>query len=266
MSVYIFGSNGMLGTYLTTYLKNFYNTIPLTRQHFNISETNFSEYDSYFKDKLNSDDIIINAAGIIKQKSFTAKDLISVNSLFPHILAELKNKYNCNVIHVTTDCVFSGLYGNYNENNLHDCTDDYGKSKSLGESSLLTNIRTSIIGEENQGKKSLLEWCRSNKNKQVYGFLNHTWNGVSCLELAKIIQNIISNNLYWNGTKHIFSPNVVNKYELVKCISDTYDLNLSIETKNTEKHCYRTLSTIYNHNWTQKTVQEQVQDLYNYKI
>lgn len=266
MNIYIFGSNGMLGTYLTTYLKNFYNVIPLTRNNFNIAETNFNGYDFYFDGKLNSDDIIINAAGIIKQKSFTTKDLICVNSLFPHILAELKNKYKCNVIHVTTDCVFSGLRGNYDEKDLHDCTDDYGKSKSLGESSSLTNIRTSIIGEENQGKKSLLEWCRSNKNQQVYGFLNHTWNGVSCLELAKIIKTIIENNLYWKGTKHIFSPNNVNKYELVKCISDIYELNLNIETKNTEKHCHRTLTSIYKENWTEKTIQEQIKDLYNYKI
>ena len=93
------------------------------------------------------------------------------------------------MIHVTTDCVFSGKDGNYNENSIHDETNDYGISKSLGELCDATIIRTSIIGEEINNKRSLLEWVRSNSGKEINGYENHFGMELLDLQLAYILEN-----------------------------------------------------------------------------
>ncbi len=126
MKVFIFGANGMLGRYLVQYLSSDFEVIPITRKEIDLQK-NFSLIVEKYNFK--SDDVIINAAGIIKQREYSPEELIRVNSLFPHFLSTL----SCNVIHITTDCVFSGNDGFYTEDSLHDCLDDYGKSKSLGE-------------------------------------------------------------------------------------------------------------------------------------
>jgi dTDP-4-dehydrorhamnose reductase len=261
MRVFIFGANGMLGRYIHSYFNGKFEVIPLTRKEFDIS-LSFNSVSDYLFDNYNlsSNDIIINAAGIIKQRDFCKKQLIVVNSLFPHYLGDL----DCNVIHITTDCVFSGLSGKYDENHLHDCLDDYGKSKSLGENESLTVIRTSIIGEENINKKSLLEWVRSQENNDVYGYLNHFWNGVTCLELSKFIRSLIHEQDYWKGVRHIFSPDTVSKYELVSCISEIYNLGINIISKEVE-FCDRSLTTIYTPKIA-KTIFEQITEMKNFNL
>ena len=77
--------------------------------------------------------------------------------------------------------------------------------------------------EESKNKLSLLEWVKSNKNMEIKGFKNHLWNGVTCLQLSKLIFNFIKNNINWSGVRHIFS-NQVSKYELVKYINEIYEL------------------------------------------
>lgn len=241
MRVFVFGSNGMLGNYLTSYLNGKVEVIALTRNEFDIS-LNFSSVADYLADTydLSSEDVVINAAGVIKQRDFCSKQLITVNSIFPHYLADL----DCSVIHITTDCVFSGRGGRYDENSLHDCLDDYGKSKSLGENQNLTIIRTSIIGEEKTNKKSLLEWVKSQQNNNIFGYSNHFWNGVTCLELSKFIHTLIKEQNYWKGVQHVYSPDIVSKYELVSYISEIYNLGINVIPKEVE-FCDRSLSTIY---------------------
>jgi dTDP-4-dehydrorhamnose reductase len=244
MKIVIFGSNGMLGNYLNKYLSSKYEVLALTRKDFDIGNINESKLLDFLRNTVKKDDVILNAAGIIKQRgNIDVLNMVMVNSVFPHILAKFKNEIDCKIIHITTDCVFSGLKGGYVESDKHDCLDDYGKSKSLGENENITNIRTSIIGEEITNKKSLLEWVISNKNKTVDGYENHIWNGVTCLELAKLIDEIIKNNTYWNGIKHVFSPDTVSKYELVSMINEIYNLDIIVNKKNTDIPCYRNLQT-----------------------
>lgn len=252
MRVFIFGASGMLGSYLTKYLKNFFDVVPITRKNIDLNG-NFLLITSKYK--FNSDDVIINAAGIIKQRNYSAQELIRVNSLFPHFLSTL----NCNVIHITTDCVFSGKDGSYDENSLHDCLDDYGKSKSLGECGDLTIIRTSIIGEELHNKKSLVEWVKSNQNGVVNGYINHFWNGVTCLELSKHISTLIDNSNYWKGVRHLFSPDTVSKYQLVSYIDQIYQLNNTINPVMSE-YCDRSLITIFD-NQIKKSIREQIMEM-----
>jgi dTDP-4-dehydrorhamnose reductase len=217
--------------------------------------------------------IIINCAGVIKQRNYKALDLIKVNSEFPHLLEKFKASHeylNLNIIHITTDCVYSGKTGCYKENNVHDCLDDYGKSKSLGEPTDLTIIRTSIIGEEKYSKLSLLEWVKSRKGQTVQGYTSHLWNGVTCLSLAKYIETIISNNNFWRGVRHIYTKNpygasTPNKYELVKKISEIYDLDITVIPHETEL-VDRTLSSLYDEGAIDCTMEEQLHELRAFKI
>jgi len=265
MKIIIFGSNGMLGNYLTTYLGKKYNILALTRKDIDLSTADESTIIRFLTNNVSKNDVIINACGVIKQREYNLIDMIKVNSVFPHILAKAKKDIGCNVIHVTTDCVFKGYGGSYLEHDKHDCLDDYGKSKSLGENPTLTTIRTSIIGEEKNNKKSLLEWIISNKNNTVDGYDNHLWNGITCLEFSKIVDRIVSNNMYWHGTKHLFSPTIVSKYELVKMINEIYNLNITINKKTTDINCFRNLSTMGD-NLIDKELYDQILELKEFKL
>ncbi len=255
--IFIFGSDGMLGKYLTEYLSSDFEVIPITRNIIDLNDDFSKISEKYIFSYV---DVIINAAGIIKQRKYSSQELIKINSLFPHFLSTLK----CNVIHITTDCVFSGRHGLYNEDSPHDCLDDYGKSKSLGECEDLTIIRTSIIGEEIKNKKSLIEWVKSSQNTTINGYINHFWNGVTCLELSKHIENIIKNNCYWKGVRHYFSPNIVSKYQLVSYINEIYELNNNVIPLMSE-YCDRSLSTKFD-SPVKLTIKEQILELKNFNV
>lgn len=232
-NIILFGSNGMLGKYVYSVLKNHYNVYRFTRDNYDILNDDLDLLETKITDLLSNDDIIINCSGVIPQKVGldNYKTYIKINTLFPHILENISKKYNYKFIHITTDCVFSGKTGNYTEKDLHDASDIYGISKSLGEPKKSTVIRTSIIGEDSANNKSLLEWVRSNKGNQINGYKNHYWNGITCLTCANIIYKIINENLYWGGVKHIYSPDIVSKYDLCNYINDIYDLNIDVLEK-----------------------------------
>lgn len=234
MKILLFGSTGMLGNYVHNLLKDEYTIVCINRNMFDIETDNWNKLNEIITKYLQEKDIIINCAGIIPQKykNDDYKQFIRVNTLFPHKLSEISNKKKYYLIHITTDCVFDGEKGLYTTNDTHNALNIYGISKSLGEPEEATVIRTSIIGEEIIGKKSLLEWVKSNKNGNINGFENHYWNGITCLTLAKIIKQIIQENNYWKGIKQIFSPNIVTKYKLCEYINDIYNLNIEIKPCN----------------------------------
>lgn len=230
INILLFGSTGMLGKYVLNVLKKDYNVICINRDNYDIEKDTWTKLYNIINGLLKVNDIIINCAGIIPQKytDDNLKTYIKVNTLFPHKLNEISNKINTKLIHITTDCVYDGSKGNYSINDIHSSRNIYGITKSLGEPAEATIIRTSIIGEELTSKKSLLEWIKNNKNGEIKGYTNHFWNGVTCLELANIIKYIIDKNLFWEGVKHICSPNSVSKYELCNIINNVYKLNINI--------------------------------------
>ena len=232
MKILLFGSTGMLGRYVFNILENIFDIdiIVINRDEFDISVDCWNKLEQIIIFNGKENDVIVNCAGIIPQKMDQCEiyKYIRINTLFPQKLDEICKKYNLKLIHISTDCVFSGAKGNYCEDDVHDTTNLYGITKSLGEPENSTVIRTSIIGEDFNNKKSLLEWIISNKNKTINGFTNHSWNGVTCLTLANIIKNIIQNNDYWIGVKHIYSPDVVSKYDLCNLVSIIYNLNINV--------------------------------------
>lgn len=267
--VLVLGSNGMLGRYVHSYLSSLSDTnvTGYSRSEFNVLRNNVSDL------KLLNFDVVVNCIGVIKQIASEVEhtDIIRINSIFPHILARACQNSNTQLIHITTDCVYSGIHrlgtttGFYTELAPHDPLDVYGKTKSLGEPSEAMNIRTSIIGEELHTSRSLIEWVKSNNNKKINGYTNHTWNGVTCLELAKFIGKCIHSNRYWEGTRHIFNTTPTTKMELVELIAKHFNLTLDIAPMQTTDSIYRTLDTIYTRE-IETSIDEQLAELAQYKL
>ena len=263
MKIYVLGSRGMLGKYVSTYLKENFNVIEINREIIDASKVSEEElHAKFFHLNIKEDDVIINCIGTIKPRIDSLGDLngILVNSVFPRVLANVSEKLKVKLIHPTTDCVYSGLKGSYNENDKYDVSDVYGMSKAMGEPPNCTVIRTSIIGEEVNQRRSLVEWIKSSANKTVNGFINHNWNGVTCLQFAKICEEIINTNNYWIGIKHIYS-NTVNKKELVEMISKEYDLNITVMATETPIKCDRSMSSIHNTEINIPSLSEQIKEM-----
>ena len=149
MKIYVLGSKGMLGKYVNTYLSQYFHVVNITRNDINASNINEEElHAKLLHIGLKSDDIVVNCIGAIKPIVDSLGDLnaLKVNSIFPRILSNVCEKIGAKMIHPTTDCVFTGNRGMYNENDVHDISDVYGRSKSLGEPNNCMVIRTSIIG------------------------------------------------------------------------------------------------------------------------
>ena len=199
-------------------------------------------------------DIVINCIGKIKPfinetKYEQIQAAIKVNSLFPIELLKIIKKKEIKVYQIATDCVFSGKSGNYNETSKHDALDVYGKTKSLGEimHKNFFNIRVSIIGKELDTKNSLVEWFLSNKkNSQIYGFLDHLWNGVTTNVFAHILFTILDKKISIPNNIHIVPRDVVNKYKLLNYLKKHYNFGgLKIIRKNSHVKINRVLQTSY---------------------
>lgn len=263
MKIYIIGSTGMLGRYVTTYLSDFYDVISLGRTELDATEVR----EEIIKNKLlniglKKNDVVVNCAGTIKPRVDELGDLnaIIVNSVFPRVLSNVCEDIGVRMVHPTTDCVYTGSKGKYNENDKYDVNDVYGMSKALGEPKNCTVIRTSIIGEEVSQGRSLVEWVKSEKNNTVNGFTNHFWNGMTCLQFAKLCKYIIDNNLFWLGTKH-FHSNTVDKKQLVEMISQVYDLNLNVIPMEASNFCDRSLSTTYETSYHIPNLKIQIEEM-----
>lgn len=184
--------------------------------------------------------IIINCAGILNQQANeNMPNTIQINSFLPHQLAEWLDVYQGQLIHISTDCVFSGTKGLYLENDLKDSRTAYGRSKALGEVEKphhLT-IRTSIIGPELKKGIGLFQWFM-NQEKKVYGFDRVHWNGVTTLELAAFISAAIDQ--HWDGLYHLTSAEALSKYELLTQMKDVFQKDITI-VRDSEKSIDRTL-------------------------
>jgi len=266
----IFGSNGMLGNYIKSYFikKTTYEVICVTRKEYEITADNISKLEEYLLSIISENTCIINCCGLIPQRinnSYTELYYL-INTVFPLYLSNICIKYRLKLICPTTDCVFSGKKGNYIETDFHDEINIYGISKSLGESSSATIIRTSIIGEELYNKKSFLEFVKN--GNIINGWSNHYWNGITCYQYCKVIDKIISEDLFWKGVRHIYSPVKKTKYDLACIIKKVYGLSININKCNSDNMIDKTLSSIYSINtiFTIPSLEEQIYEQSQYKL
>lgn len=263
--VVILGSRGMLGYALSKYFyAKGYVVTSLDRNDFDVLADPLDKLTQY----LTGADFVVNCIGIIKPRISTMKveDVMLVNSLFPKNLAKFTKQMQVPCFHITTDCVYSGERGHYNEDDYFDITDLYGLSKNAGENAECMTIRTSIIGEEINNNYSLLEWAKSQSGKTVTGFNNHLWNGVTTLYLAEIIEQIYLKNKYTHGIFHFFSPKSVTKYELLKLINNSYKLSLQIIKADATSKVDRTMSSRFSFSaeFVTKTLSQQISEMHDF--
>jgi dTDP-4-dehydrorhamnose reductase len=178
-----------------------------------------------------SPDVVINCIGIVKSISDKTDRLSNIwlNSVFPHQLAEFCRSRWIRLIHISTDCVFSGLKGNYNENDLSDALDIYGKTKYLGEitgDGVLT-VRTSFIGRELAASNGLLEWFVNSRGGTVSGYENAVFSGFPTLHIARILGDIIEKWPDLSGLFHVASE-PMSKYQLLILINKAMKLNIKV--------------------------------------
>jgi len=266
MKIFILGANGMFGTYVTKYLSPLYNTIPLTRSDYGDQSKLVTILEYFRKKQIHKEDLIINCVGAIKQKEFNALEMYNLNTLIPGHLSTLRELTGVRVIHVTTDCVFDGRRGNYSEDDIPNAVDIYGVSKHRGEFKNITNIRTSIVGEELHSKKSFIEWLKGNKGKEVNGYTNHFWNGISCLELCGVIHTMIKEDIFWSGIRHITSPSCVSKFVLANIVNEYFKLGLKIIPMETSESINRVLTTKHPKLFNIDDIRSQIESLSKYAI
>lgn len=188
-------------------------------------------------------DVMVNCIGIVKQAAASRDPVASltVNALLPHRLAAICRAIGARLIHISTDCVFSGRKGGYTETDFPDADDLYGRTKLLGEvigPGCLT-VRTSLIGRELYRQTGLLEWFLANRGKRVQGYTNAIFSGFTTLALAELLSWIIRDHAGLWGLYHVASE-PISKYTLLCKIRELLGLSTVIEPE-TEYRCDRSL-------------------------
>ncbi|MEX6697994.1 dTDP-4-dehydrorhamnose reductase family protein [Peribacillus frigoritolerans] len=229
MKVLVLGGQGMAGHVIKEYFTKdpkyqvtYTSRDPNDKMALYLDVTNLTSLEEIM-DKVKPD-ITINCIGILNDRaSDNTKLAFQVNSVFPHQLVKLAERNSGKLIHISTDCVFSGVKGDYTEDDIPDSTTIYGQSKHLGEiiSQNHLTIRTSIIGPElKEDGIGLFLWFMKQKG-EIKGYEKVLWNGVTTLELAKAIEVLIENKV--TGLYHLGCENKVSKYNLLKLIKRTFN-------------------------------------------
>lgn len=258
MKILVLGADGMLGHQLVSSLRGRHNVAGTVRQPVesfaNMSDClpnrvfplvdirDFSLIENVFSDFV--PDAVVNAVGIVKQRreAKDAIDSIMVNALFPHRLAELCVRHGSRMVHLSTDCVFSGNQGCYADDALHDARDLYGRSKSMGEvegPGVLT-LRTSIIGLELARKTSLVEWFLA-QSGEIRGFTRAIYSGFTTLEMARIVEMLLTRSEAASGIYNVSSDSI-DKHTLLQLLNLRLGCPISIRSDDSFE-CDRSLDS-----------------------
>jgi dTDP-4-dehydrorhamnose reductase len=246
MKVCVLGAGGLLGHMLIRVLSESNDVFGTTREKPNISSplANFLSLEKWIggvdasvphsiEKIFDTDqfDVAINCIGLIKQRDSIVSDseTMLINGEFPHHLAQIANSHDTQVIHISTDCVFSGTKGSYLESDTPDPVDVYGKSKLLGElidSNNLT-LRTSHIGRELTVKKSFVEWLVSQRGGHVNGYSHAIYSGLTTQALARTISKLLLGNSHLTSLFHV-SSQPISKLEIINKLNELLDLQLTV--------------------------------------
>lgn len=222
--ILILGSAGMAGHVMAEYLaqKSEYEIIPCARNAVTpdtilLEVTEFLKVEEVLRDR--RPDMVVNCVGMLVQASQERVDqAILINSYLPHFLSRLGRKYGFKLIHISTDCVFSGDRGGYSEDDFRDGDTPYARTKALGEviNGVDLTLRTSIIGPElKRDGTGLLHWFLMQKG-EIKGFTKAYWSGVTTLELARVVDHCIDREM--TGLVNLTMSQKISKFELlVEC-------------------------------------------------
>lgn len=176
-------------------------------------------------------DVVVNCIGVVKQLDAAADPVVSIgiNALFPHQLARMAAARGARLVHISTDCVFSGRTGGYGEDDAADADDLYGRSKRLGEVTgpgALT-LRTSIVGRELSGAHGLVEWFLGHRGGRVKGFTRAWFSGLTTAALAEVLARVIERHRDLTGLYHVAGDRI-DKHALLGLVNGAFEARVSI--------------------------------------
>jgi len=254
MTVLVLGASGMLGHKLFHLLgASGYDVVGTIRDRressalagipllagtnvvWNVDAMNWLELRSLLESR--RPEVVVNALGIIKQRAEAASAMpaIQINALLPHQIADTIARWNGRLIHFSTDCVFSGTRGNYQETDASDADDLYGKTKYLGEVAQAPNavtLRSSIIGRELQHHQSLLDWVLSQNHRRVQGYSRVIYSGLTTIEMAAVADRLIRRHPALRGLYQVASE-PISKDALLRLLIDSYQLDIEVISVDT---------------------------------
>lgn len=233
MKVLLLGSEGMLGHVVNIYFTEKGDEVICTSRRDEKSELYYdADKDINRIEKVletTKPDVVINCIGILNKVAEENKPLaVKLNSYLPHYLDKLSDQYNYKFIHVSTDCVFDGLDGNYTEKSRPNATDFYGRTKALGEviNDKNVTLRTSIVGPDlNEKGIGLFQWFMKQEG-EVGGYDKVLWTGVTTIWLAKCMEVALENNL--TGLQHCVNNETIDKYSLLVLFKKYFDKDIEI--------------------------------------
>lgn len=187
---------------------------------------------------------VINCVGLIKQRDEASDEALTlrVNAEFPHRLAKRCGEAGARLIHFSTDCIFAGTKGNYTESDPSDAADLYGQSKHQGEvaDAHSVTLRTSVIGHELGTNLALLDWFLSQRGQAISGFTKAIYSGFTTLEMARIVDRILTQHPALSGVWHVASESI-SKFALLQLCREKLGWEGVIEP-NDEFVCDRSLN------------------------
>lgn len=246
MRVCVLGAGGLLGHMLVRVLGDSHDVYGTTRTrwspeaplaHFlskekwlsGVDAGNIGTVEELFKNR--SFDVVINCIGVVKQRLHISSDeeMMSINGEFPHSLVNIANANSTRVIHISTDCVFSGRKGNYTEQDEPDPVDIYGHSKLLGEivDKYNLTIRTSHVGRELSHFGSFFEWVLNHRNQSIDGYPHAIYSGLTTQNLSRVIDQLLSRLKNLCGILQVAS-NPISKLNLICELNSRLNLGIRV--------------------------------------
>lgn len=241
MRVLIFGGNGLLGLALWREFQEWLGSGHTFVTVRNPTSRGYSQSNALDADvtrfevceqiiKRIKPDVIVNAAGIVKQiiTRYPPATVVDVNARFPHLLSSLCHARKIHLVHISTDCVFSGRGYHYIERDTPDPVDFYGRSKLLGEvtGDHALTLRTSFVGFHSTKKYGLFEWFKSQAGKETLGYTNAYYTGVTTTHLARRVIECVNARLV--GLYHVAGP-FTTKYTLLQSLNEALNLNVTLK-------------------------------------
>jgi dTDP-4-dehydrorhamnose reductase len=177
-------------------------------------------------------DAIVNCIGLVKQhaRATDPEANLTINARFPHRLARLAAARGARLVHLSTDCVFSGRTGGYREDDDLDAPDLYGRTKALGEVSgdgVLT-LRTSMVGRELRGAHGLVEWFLAQRGTRVRGYTRAFFSGMTTRVLSEAIVDVVAKWPELSGIYHVAADRI-SKHDLLQLLNEAFGTKTTIE-------------------------------------
>lgn len=236
MRIFVLGDDGMLGHVVKQYFKEQgYEVKGTSRSNnsdfqFDVMK-NINDFEKFIADF--KPEVVINCIGILNKVAEDNKPLaVMANSYLPHYIDDICRNNKIKFIHVSTDCVFDGKKGEYDEDSFKDATSFYGQSKALGEvdNDYNLTLRTSIVGpDKNENGIGLFQWFM-NQEKETNGFDKVIWTGVTTIEFAKCMERAIQNNL--TGLRHVVNNQQIDKCSLLNLFKKHFKKDIVIKLKS----------------------------------